>query len=353
MPPRFDLLNGQIRGYYVGYKAANGSGHYVYKTVTPSILSDSPYTLILSALQPFTEYAIILQAFNSVGAGPRSDEIFVSTFESSPSGAPSDIKCEAMSSTSLKISWNPLVPPKSNGNLLGYRVRYNSIKLTGISGGATSSIGNNRGKLSPVTVKMNEVDALTTHLTLSNLYKFTNYSIAMSAFTRVGEGPKSTDVICCTLQDTPMPPAAVKAAFASSDSIILSWLPPKSPNGIVKTYTIYRKSHPKNETASPTTAADAKNKAVTFTVPAHVDSFTATQLTKRQVHSFWVTASTSVGEGEASQIVSMSLDQETGKLEYFLSPLSLSLSSLISVKRCQCFPISFSCSLASFIRAVS
>lgn len=327
MPPRFDLLNGQIRGYYVGYKAVNGSGHYVYKTVTPSILSDSPYTLILSALQPFTEYAIILQAFNSVGAGPRSDEIFVSTFESSPSGAPTDIKCEAISSTSLKISWHPLQAPKTNGNLLGYRVRYNTIKLTNSMTGSLSinKNANDRGKLSPVTVKMNEVDASSTHMTLFNLSKFTNYSIAMSAFTRVGEGPKSIDVICCTLQDTPMPPAAVKAAFASPDSIILSWLPPKSPNGIVKTYTIYRKSLDKNETTSSSTSSslDGKSKAVTFTVPAHVDSFTATQLTKRQVHSFWVTASTSVGEGEASQIVSMSLDQETGKFKYFLSLFSL------------------------------
>ena len=35
----------------------------------------------LNNLRKFTKYSILLQAYNSIGAGPRSDEIVVSTAE--------------------------------------------------------------------------------------------------------------------------------------------------------------------------------------------------------------------------------------------------------------------------------
>ena len=300
MPPRSDLQNGQVRGYYVGYKAANGSGHFVYKTVTPSALDETPYSLVLTSLQPFTEYAVILQAFNSVGAGPRSDEIFVSTLESSPSAWPGEVKCEAISSTSIQVTWQPIQAAKANGLLLGYRLRHAPVS-TG------RSIKGDSNKYSPAT----DADAAVTQATVSNLGKFTNYSVQVAAFTRAGEGPRSPGAICSTAEDIPGAPAAVKAAWASSDSITVSWLPPSAPNGIVKTYTVYRRSHADNESADSV-------KPATFTVPAHVDSFTASSLQK-QTHSFWVTASTRVGEGPGSQVVTLQLDQDTGECDRAIS----------------------------------
>ena len=295
MPPRFDLLNGQIRGYYVGYKAVNGTGHFVYKTVTPSAIAESPFSLTLTGLQPFTEYAVILQAFNSVGAGPRSDEVLVATLESSPSAWPSDVKCESLSSTSLRVTWQPVHTSKVNGNLLGFKVRYFGMFGPSISGDSSEA-----------SSQATEADAASTQATLSSLAKFTNYSIQVAAFTRAGEGPRSPSTVCSTGEDTPGPPAAVKAAWASSDSVTVSWLGPASPNGVVKTFTVYRKSHALNE------SLDTADKPVTFTVPAHVDSFTSSALAK-QVHSFWVTASTKAGEGAASQVVSLTLDRDTGE----------------------------------------
>ena len=303
MPPRSDLQNGQVRGYYVGYKATNGTGHFVYKTVTPSALDEIPYSLVLTSLQPFTEYAVILQAFNSVGAGPRSDEIFVSTLESSPSAWPGEVKCEAISSTSIQVTWQPIHASKANGLLSGYKVRHAPVSTgKSIKGDSNSnSNSNSNNKYSPAT----DADAAVTQATVSNLGKFTNYSVQVAAYTRAGEGPKSPGIICSTAEDIPGAPAAVKAAWTSSDSITVSWLPPSAPNGIVKTYTVYRRSHAANESADSV-------KPATFTVPAHVDSFTASSLQK-QSHSFWVTASTRVGEGPGSQVVSLQLDQDTGK----------------------------------------
>lgn len=77
LPPRPDLVNGQVKGYYIGYRIFNTTDHFIYKTVQPqnSDTGDSAYSLIVERLKPYTHYAVILQAFNNVGAGPRSDEI--------------------------------------------------------------------------------------------------------------------------------------------------------------------------------------------------------------------------------------------------------------------------------------
>lgn len=42
---------------------------------------DENYYVILNALKPFTEYTILVQAYNSMGAGPRSDEVIIETEE--------------------------------------------------------------------------------------------------------------------------------------------------------------------------------------------------------------------------------------------------------------------------------
>lgn len=37
----------------------------------------------------------------------------------------------------------------------------------------------------------------------------------------------------------PGPPAGIKAVPSSSSSVVVSWLPPLKPNGIIRKYTIY------------------------------------------------------------------------------------------------------------------
>ncbi len=84
------MQNGEIRGYYIGYKKFNVSAPYMY--ITKSLEDDSFYEseffdddtvleLEMNNLEKFTKYAIHVQAFNSKGAGPKSEDIGVLTLE--------------------------------------------------------------------------------------------------------------------------------------------------------------------------------------------------------------------------------------------------------------------------------
>lgn len=115
-----------MKGYYIGYKVKGSQDQYLYKTVeSSSQLSfngqksskitdngietgkdsvigkkknhhqsnavvihqnnvnrdEDNFHVILNALKPFTEYTILVQAYNSMGAGPRSDEVIIQTDE--------------------------------------------------------------------------------------------------------------------------------------------------------------------------------------------------------------------------------------------------------------------------------
>lgn len=66
-PPKGEQQNGLIRGYYIGYKMFGSSSQYVYKTL--QIRDGNREEVILNGLKQFTQYSIVVQAFNSKGAG--------------------------------------------------------------------------------------------------------------------------------------------------------------------------------------------------------------------------------------------------------------------------------------------
>ncbi|XP_049806711.1 Down syndrome cell adhesion molecule-like protein Dscam2 [Schistocerca nitens] len=124
-PPDESLQNGEILGYYIGYKISNSSEPFHYKTfeVTPGM--DLQNTL--NELQKFTEYSVLVQAYNRAGAGPHSKEVTATTEEDVPGAPPSDVQCTALSSQRILVLWSS--PPESaiNGILKGYKVLYRSL----------------------------------------------------------------------------------------------------------------------------------------------------------------------------------------------------------------------------------
>lgn len=80
-----------VTGYYVGYRVHGGGGGeaYAYKTVdaaAPSVGGGSASFrgeehCILTGLKRHTRYEIMVQAFNSKGAGPPSDHVEIQTLE--------------------------------------------------------------------------------------------------------------------------------------------------------------------------------------------------------------------------------------------------------------------------------
>jgi len=84
--PRKDLQYGTIRGYYVGYKVTDSgdareiNSDFVYKTL--EVKNDGfVEECTVAELKRSTKYQIIVQAYNSKGAGPSSEPVFVKTLE--------------------------------------------------------------------------------------------------------------------------------------------------------------------------------------------------------------------------------------------------------------------------------
>lgn len=72
----------------------------------------------------YTQYTIVVQAFNKLGAGPMSDEIKQYTSEGVPEQPPHDTTCTTLTSQTIRISW--VSPPlnTANGVIKGYKVIY-------------------------------------------------------------------------------------------------------------------------------------------------------------------------------------------------------------------------------------
>lgn len=85
----------------------------------------------------------------------------------------------------------------------------------------------------------------------------------------------------------------------SADSILVSWRPPTEPNGIIEYYMVYYKEvdssdeKPKSQKIMP----NLKNQNL---------SYQAKNLDVNKKYEFWVTAATTIGEGQSSKKVTVS-----------------------------------------------
>ena len=77
---------------------------YLFETVEfmrESVTGGKPHEhkLQISNLEVFTEYAVVVQAFNKIGQGPMSEEVLVHTAEGAPTMPPQDVTLTTLSST--------------------------------------------------------------------------------------------------------------------------------------------------------------------------------------------------------------------------------------------------------------
>ncbi|CAH1712016.1 unnamed protein product [Aphis gossypii] len=274
-PERSDW-NGEIQGYYVGYKQSSlVENKFVFETVEFSKEEGKEHYLEIFNLKTYTQYTIVVQAFNKLGAGPMSDEIKQYTSEGVPEQPPHDTTCTTLTSQTIRISW--VSPPLStaNGVIKGYKVIY----------GPSDSWFNESTKDTKITVSSETI--------LHGLKKFTNYSMEVLAFTAGGDGVRAPRIYCQTEQDVPEAPAALKALVMSTESVLVSWKPPAEPNGDVNQYTVYIKPSGDNKDKEPLAHKVAPNQM----------SFEASGLIKQDPYEFWVTASTNIGEGQPTKSI--------------------------------------------------
>ncbi|CAG2102033.1 unnamed protein product [Medioppia subpectinata] len=108
-PPRKDLQYGLILGYYIGYKTSESANldqlnkDFVYKTLevkNEAIVEECT----VNELTRSTKYQIIVQAYNSKGAGPSSEPTFVKTLEMDPPSTPT-LRVLSATTNSIQLSW--------------------------------------------------------------------------------------------------------------------------------------------------------------------------------------------------------------------------------------------------------
>ncbi|XP_022837206.1 Down syndrome cell adhesion molecule-like protein Dscam2 [Spodoptera litura] len=271
-PPLKETHNGVIMGYHVKAVAQNVgsvSDETDTRTIKVSQLLGKQETL-LSGLMKNTRYSVSVAAFTNAGSGPFSLPVFQDTREGAPEQAPSSVECTAVSSTSLRIGWQPIGVPGQGSSLVGYTVLF-----------ATEEAA------------WQNQTSLHTELYLQGLLKYTNYTVKVAGFSNFGAGPYSYPIVCATLQDVPGPPADIKVLVLSSSSLLVSWKRPLHPNGELLHYTVYVK--PTSSNGPPQTfRIDSEGRST-----AEVKD-----LAPGRTYEAWVTASTAAGEGSATRRVS-------------------------------------------------
>ncbi|XP_045105879.1 Down syndrome cell adhesion molecule-like protein Dscam2 isoform X1 [Portunus trituberculatus] len=269
-PPPDNLTHGTILGYYLGFKddSEGEAGAYNFTTVGGDGAGGT--TATLSGLRPHASYSVVLQAFNSRGAGPGSPPTHATTLQDKPSAPPGHVTCESVTSTNLVVTWSPPPPRARNGIITNYRLSYSLHPPHG--GGEGGSVMQDGQQA-----------------TLDSLTPWTNYSVTVAAFTRAGQGVSSPAIICTTEQDVPEAPARVKAVVSGPRGAVVSWAPPSRPHGRITRYTVHWQP------------AGGRGGPHSRRVEPHLTHLSLHDL-PHTTHQVWVTASTRMGEGPASPV---------------------------------------------------
>uniref|UniRef100_A0A671KTN5 Protein sidekick-1-like n=1 Tax=Sinocyclocheilus anshuiensis TaxID=1608454 RepID=A0A671KTN5_9TELE len=263
--------NPESVGYRVRAQRADGLGQPRMVTVSERLSREAT----VEGLEEWTEYELSIQAFNGIGPGPWSSPVLGKTKESVPSGAPENVSAEAMSSTSILVTWGSVPEHQKNGHILGYKVLY-------------------KEKDSERAPQVQLVNGNQTHLLLlKNLSKFILYEVQVLAFTRVGDGPPSLPPTAeRTKDDVPGPPVRLVFPEVRLTSVRVVWQPPSEPNGIIMGYQIsYRLD------------INDPNKFTTVEVGSNARQFTVTGLIPESAYVFQITARTQKGWGPPEEAI--------------------------------------------------
>ncbi|XP_025156472.1 Down syndrome cell adhesion molecule-like protein Dscam2 isoform X4 [Harpegnathos saltator] len=275
-PPLPELRHGDIQGFNVGYRETSlNNPSYNFSSVSGDG-EEGGGELRLTGLRPYTRYTLVVQAYNQVGPGPLCEPLLTQTLEDVPSMPPDDVRCAALTSQSLQVSWQPPPNTHSNGIIQGYKLNYEPILADAWRG--------------VDEMEMRKTSTLTA--VLAGLRRYTNYTIQVLAYTRVGDGVPSATIYCQTEEDVPGSPADIKVVVSSPQALFISWLPPLEPNGVITKYNLYTRVMDGREELNHGKKS----------LPSTSTYFEATDLQQHVEYQFWVTGSTRVGEGHSSKV---------------------------------------------------
>ncbi|XP_064112208.1 cell adhesion molecule Dscam2-like isoform X2 [Macrobrachium nipponense] len=276
-PPPPHTHHGDLLGYNLGVRRHDVVGEESYNfTVVGLGAGSTGLQEVITELSPWTQYTVVIRAYNTHGPGPLSQPEVVRTMEDVPSGPPIGVECSGGArGTSLIVRWAPPPPSALNGLLQGYR-----LTLT---------------RLDDTTDKVEELTRVTNgrEENVGGLRPWTNYTVSVAATTRAGAGVASQDLTCTTKEDIAGAPKGLRALQSGLSSALLSWLPPHPSTGLLLGYTLFHRPPLSRSTSE-------------ISLHAHDNSHTINHLS-RGIHEFWMTARTRVGEGPPTTTVKLTI----------------------------------------------
>ncbi|XP_067230023.1 neural cell adhesion molecule L1-like protein isoform X4 [Chanodichthys erythropterus] len=171
-----DKLNGHLGGYRVSLwrlrslldsKKTHGDKH-------TSTFSGERNHAVITGLRPFSEYSLIVMAFNSRGNGPGSHPVSFKTPEGVP-GQPAAFSVSNIQKHKVTLTWSS--PVDANGVLIGYILQYQLI--------------NDTEELGPLMTVNISADSNKLHL--QDLEALSKYKFYLRCCTRVGCGPAASE----------------------------------------------------------------------------------------------------------------------------------------------------------------
>ncbi|XP_044594739.1 Down syndrome cell adhesion molecule-like protein Dscam2 [Cotesia glomerata] len=308
-PPPKESCNGDLLGYIVTWSEHSSATSGVNQSKSLTVNGWATTKVQLTGLRKFTKYDISIKAFNSIAAGPASQTIVGTTQEGVPEAPPTQVTCSPLSSQSVKVSWSSPPAHQHGGIIQGYKVYYRPVPTDNME---ISTVGEVKRTSSEETY-------------LHTLYKYTNYSIRVLAYTGAGDGVLSSPIYCTTEEDVPGPPAGIKALALTAESILVSWLPPLQPNGQVSQYTIYSREAGASRHNTHTMHEPPSSPTDTLTIELR-------GLTESQLYEFWVSATTGLGEGEPTTIVTQTTNSRApARVASFSQLLRRAVKSSVSL----------------------
>ncbi|TMS37371.1 hypothetical protein L596_004315 [Steinernema carpocapsae] len=219
--------NSDHLGYRILYRAYPSNDSYRTEEIDEFAQPGEQMTFVLTKLTSFRHYIILMQTTNSVGNSFSSYPKFVYVGYSVPKQQIEDLNGESLSSTSLRVSWNPWI--EIDGDAInGYKVRY--VPFVAVLDRQKSIDGSTLIE-EDVIVSENNTAILT------DLRKFCEYQITVTGYNLAGESEASI-IRLTTLEDVPGVVGDITFTDILLDSVNLSWSPPAELNGNIVSYTV-------------------------------------------------------------------------------------------------------------------
>ncbi|XP_017890877.1 contactin [Ceratina calcarata] len=156
----------------------------------------------------YTEYEVKVQAANSLGYGPISNEVTIFSAEDMPQVAPQQVLAQSYNSTSLRVSWQPIEETRERirGRLIGHRIKY--WKESNKEETAVYYLSRSKRPWALVV----------------GLQPDTYYYVKVMAYNAAGEGPESERYLERTYRKAPQkPPSSVNVFGVDPSTIRVTW----------------------------------------------------------------------------------------------------------------------------------